>query len=135
MSFKEKTQQIWNNHILPLLFTGLYGAGIFLSIHAAFFAIEQIHYRWCVSHGLSGFFTSILTNGSGICTHLRRASLAAANATSNLISVFASFLAGWALSHKKKEDPAIAAELQEMHQNLKPENSGTAKPLFHSKGK
>ncbi len=85
----------------------LYGLGLFLLIHSAFYIIEQIHYRWCASPGAYGFFQSMLTNGSGMCSQLRKVSNMASSASSNLIYLFTSFIGGWVANTLKKSNPSL----------------------------
>lgn len=64
----------------------VYFVCVFMCIHAIFWGIEQIYFNWCVGQGFYGFFTSIVTNQSGVCSALRSVSSTISSSSTNLIS-------------------------------------------------
>lgn len=58
---------------------------LFCGNHLIFWGIEQLHYHWCTGSGLYGFFTSMLTNQSGVCAALRHVSNMASSSGSQVV--------------------------------------------------
>jgi hypothetical protein len=78
-------KSIYFGRIHPILINILIFAGTLSLNHLIFWSIEQLHYRWCVSCGLYGFLSSILTNQSGVCVALRQLSNAASSTNHTLM--------------------------------------------------
>jgi hypothetical protein len=80
--------------VVPGFSTGVYFLMLFCLNHFVFWGVEQMHYRWCTGSGLYGFFQSMLTNQSGICTTFRTVSgMASSSSTQVLYTVIATIAA------------------------------------------
>lgn len=95
-----KTENVYKNWISPAITKGGYFFIIFVSIHSLFWGIEQLHFRWCVGSGISGFITSMLTNQSGICSALRSVSSSITYSYTNLISGTVALISTQLLANK-----------------------------------
>lgn len=89
-----KIDDFLDRWILPGANTALYFTLLFCLNHFVFWGVEQMHYKWCTGSGLYGFFQSMLTNQSGICSTLRTVStLASSSSTQVLYTVLATIAA------------------------------------------
>lgn len=113
----DKIEYTYNRWIHPILTNSVYFVVIFLANHALFWGIEQVHFRWCAGHGIYGFFQSMMTNQSGVCSTLRQISGVASSSASQVLYVIVSLITAKLFStkntlHSDKEECKTERELQ-----------------------
>lgn len=78
--------------INPLIVTCTQFGLWYLFIHTIYWGLEQLRYKWCVSHGLSGYLYSLLVSQSLVCTALTETTKALSNTQISNITMFTTFI-------------------------------------------
>ena len=109
-----KARAVYNDWILPTLSTGLYFFLLFCANHFVFWGVEQLHYNWCTGRGLYGFFQSMLTNQSGVCSAFRRISGLASSSGTQVLYAVIGLIASKLYNSERSQNPVIH------HQGVQP---------------
>ena len=64
----------------------------YMFVHTIYWGLEQVRYSWCVSHGIAGYFHSLITSQSMMCTILTESSRVMSNTQFSNLTMLTSFI-------------------------------------------